>query len=69
MVGTSAFMFATSEGIDIYMLVFCRVHCAFNSGAERLMIFDTFHLDSSILKCHKVMLLTVSDQIIIFLCK
>ena len=69
MVGTSAFTFATPEGIGIYTLVFCRVHCAFNSGAERLMIFDTFHLDSSILKCHKVMLLTVSDQIIIFLCK
>jgi len=32
---------------------------------------DILHLDSSILKCHKGMLLTVSDQIIIIilLCK
>ena len=44
-------------------------YTAFNSGAERLIIFNTFHLDSSILKCHKVMLLTVSDQIMIFLCQ
>jgi len=46
-VESPAYLSATNmqrNGWDIYVLVFCMVHCAFNSCAEGLIIFQTFYI-------------------------
>jgi len=55
---------------DISVLVFCTVHLIEVQKFNNIPDILHLHLDNSIVKCRKVMLLTVSDQIIIILiCK